>query len=723
MSQSPNLAPHDREGSINWASFSGIFRSFRIATHPYKLGLALLMVIAIFLAGTIMDGLWRGIGGRAAIEGGLKLQGPMGVGLHEVLVNAERAAVNRLSNRINADLLNLTPSETRTQADVNREVESVRESFQERYRDDLDGAIANIVERTSRSFDRRITEAEQELAAEESESGKLAIRDRINNLRSNKIRTIETIRMTRYEIDALVFERFMDTREGLAEGRIALREDTGPPTTRQFRRTLRSIHRGMVAGLTDEASEPMGLSQQPERADGNGAWQHSTAFSFLERYDSRPVAAIGAVKSNIRSNIAKTIADMRKEFEEENKEREDREAVERDRKAMEERIETLEAQRDDFIRQIDTVGRELFTGIFATWLEMGGVVVDRLMGIIPNPIMPSTIPPDTAITERIGLMITALRDFFVTGPQWMLRAHTVYTIIFLPLVLAIFAFLGGALARMMALHATCNERVAAMDAILFSKDRFLSFFLAPAIPILLVLGMGVLLMLLGLLANVPVLDILVAVGFVLALLAGFLMALLLIGLAGGGPMLYPAIATEGTDAFDAIARAFNYLFSRPWRWLGLVLLSVFYAGITIIFVTWLLTLTRDLALYFVASGVFRGLEVDGTAINRFDALRTDDWTDLPATAMVASAALRVWLFVLQALVIAFVINILMATQTWVYLLLRQAADGTELDEVFHEEPATTNSGPTPDASTPDKVEPTKETDAQQPDKPEENPAG
>ncbi|HMO26279.1 MAG TPA: hypothetical protein PKB10_08415, partial [Tepidisphaeraceae bacterium] len=38
--------------------FTNIFRSFRIAVHPSKLGLALVMLLALYLGGRLMDGLW-----------------------------------------------------------------------------------------------------------------------------------------------------------------------------------------------------------------------------------------------------------------------------------------------------------------------------------------------------------------------------------------------------------------------------------------------------------------------------------------------------------------------------------------------------------------------------------------------------------------------------------------------------------------------------------------
>ena len=105
-----------------------------------------------------------------------------------------------------------------------------------------------------------------------------------------------------------------------------------------------------------------------------------------------------------------------------------------------------------------------------------------------------------------------------------------------------------------------------------------------------------------LLATIPVLVLgwimqsnpgLVLGGFLwpLVLVAGFLMAVLLLGLLFGWPLMWAAISTEGTDSFDALSRTYAYVFQRPLRylfyvivagvigWLGWILVREFAAGI------------------------------------------------------------------------------------------------------------------------------------------------
>ena len=37
------------------------------------------------------------------------------------------------------------------------------------------------------------------------------------------------------------------------------------------------------------------------------------------------------------------------------------------------------------------------------------------------------------------------------------------------------------------------------------------------------------------------------------------------GTVGGFGLMYPTVAVEGSDSFDAISRSFSYVFARPWR--------------------------------------------------------------------------------------------------------------------------------------------------------------
>ena len=79
-------------------------------------------------------------------------------------------------------------------------------------------------------------------------------------------------------------------------------------------------------------------------------------------------------------------------------------------------------------------------------------------------------------------------------------------------------------------------------------------------------------------------PILVGLLFFLALAASLVMTLLVLGTVGGFDLMYPTIAVEGSDSFDAISRSFSYVYARPWRMLWYTAVAVIYGAATYLFV-------------------------------------------------------------------------------------------------------------------------------------------
>src|SRR5262249_30341303 len=94
-------------------------------------------------------------------------------------------------------------------------------------------------------------------------------------------------------------------------------------------------------------------------------------------------------------------------------------------------------------------------------------------------------------------------------------------------------------------------------------------------------------------------PIVLGVFFFLALLAGFVMTLVLLGLFGGFNLMYPTIAVEGSDSFDAISRSFSYVYARPWRLIFYFLVAIAYGSLTYLFVRYVIWLMLALTHYFI----------------------------------------------------------------------------------------------------------------------------
>jgi len=282
------------------------------------------------------------------------------------------------------------------------------------------------------------------------------------------------------------------------------------------------------------------------------------------------------------------------------------------------------------------------------------------------------------------------------GFGWLGCQHWVYAIIFLAVALGIWALFGGAMHRMSALHFARDEKISVTQALKFSASKFLSFYTAPLIPLAIIVVIGLFMMLGGLALSVPVLDVIMSILFPLALLGGLLIAFLVIGLAAGGALMYPTIAVESSDSFDAISRSYSYVFGRPWRAGFYGLVALVYGVICYLFVRLFAFLLLAAAHGFVGAGVWGGGEAISPAADKLDAMWPVPTFDnlLPPWQWEALSGLEVfcagiiWIMVMPiaALVLAFLLSYVSSASTAIYFLLRQKVDATDLDDVYVEEP-------------------------------------
>ena len=283
------------------------------------------------------------------------------------------------------------------------------------------------------------------------------------------------------------------------------------------------------------------------------------------------------------------------------------------------------------------------------------------------------------------------------GLVWLITQHWVFAAIYLLTALVTVGLFVGAIFRIASLHACRDEKISVFQALKFSASKLPSFVTAPLIPLALILALGGLLTLGGLVMNFPFVGpIIVGALFGLALLAGLAIAFLLTGLIGGGPMLYPAIAVEGSDSFDAISRSYHYLFARPFRTGLYGLISLIYGVITYLFVRLFVYVGLSATHMFVKWGVIGGGSSLAEGADRLDVLWTapefqalwgrGSWAAMSGGDKIAAALIAMWVLPFAALVAAYLISYFASASTCIYLLLRRKVDATDLDEVYVEEP-------------------------------------
>ena len=283
---------------------------------------------------------------------------------------------------------------------------------------------------------------------------------------------------------------------------------------------------------------------------------------------------------------------------------------------------------------------------------------------------------DTLFQKRL-LLANTLRDIriFVVNLDGRCIALVAAGAVIL---LFIWSYIGGAMARLAAVDFAREERLPVGDATTFSARKFGSFFWCPLVPLIFAAILIFCIILLGWIGRIPAVGpILLGVGYPLGAVAAFFVLLLLIGALLGFPFMWPTIAMEGTDAFDAISRAFSYLFSHPWKTLWCWFMASVYGIVVIGFAAWF----TGALLRLTDAAVARGMGENWIWIEQF--LR-DGIADRAAgfPLLIAMVLITVVHVLAWGLVFGFIASYKISVMTIIYAILRRTADGADMSEVF-----------------------------------------
>jgi hypothetical protein len=309
---------------------------------------------------------------------------------------------------------------------------------------------------------------------------------------------------------------------------------------------------------------------------------------------------------------------------------------------------------------------------------------------------------DSVFAQDIPGVVKNIADYF-KAVGWALRHHPVYCIIFFVIKLAVISIAGGAICRISALQSARGEKPGLTEALRFSIKRFTSFFTAPLVPVGIIIFIGLFIFLLGLIGNIPWAgELIMGIFVLLALIAGALIAVVLIGGFAGFNLMFPAVAYDGSDCFDAISRSFSYVYAKPWRMGFYTAIAAVYGAICYTFVRFFTFLLLGVTHRTLQLGVWveNSKEVDKlTAIwpkpefmNLLGSsgLATTNWTESLAAFLV-----HLFLLAVVGLLVSFIISFYFSANTIIYSLMRNKVDNTALDDIYKYndeaeiEPATT----------------------------------
>ncbi|MFB0554688.1 MAG: hypothetical protein ACETWQ_15405 [Phycisphaerae bacterium] len=304
---------------------------------------------------------------------------------------------------------------------------------------------------------------------------------------------------------------------------------------------------------------------------------------------------------------------------------------------------------------------------------------------------------DSVFAFDIPGVMKNIADYF-KAVEWALRHHFVYCIIFFVIKLAVISIAGGAICRIAALQSARGEKPGLTEALRFSTKRFTSFFTAPLVPVGIIIFIGLFIFLLGLIGNIPWAGELIMGIFVpLALIAGALIAVVLIGAIAGFNLMFPAVAYDGSDCFDAISRSFSYVYAKPWRMVFYTAIGAIYGAICYTFVRFFAFLLLWITHRSLQLGVWGNDKL--TAIwdkpHLRDLLVPPNWGALNWPQSIAAFLIYLCSLAVVGLLVSFIISFYFSANSIIYSLMRNKVDNTALEDIYKYndeteiEPATT----------------------------------
>ena len=240
----------------------------------------------------------------------------------------------------------------------------------------------------------------------------------------------------------------------------------------------------------------------------------------------------------------------------------------------------------------------------------------------------------------------------------------------------VWGLFGSAISRIAALYLTRGEVLGPIAALRTAFGKWYATSGGPLIALLFAAAFAMPLVMIGFLLRLNLTALLLGLVWIAALVWGLILAIGLLGLLLGWPLMWATVAVERTDAFDGVSRCFAYVYQRPFH-------LVFY----LLVATVLGLFGEAVVYYFAAAGVsltewtvswgagnLRAAELMGPPAA--DAAET-----LSGMGAYSADVISFWQATLMAVAASFPLGYLWCASVGIYLLLRRHIDSTELDEI------------------------------------------
>jgi len=252
--------------------------------------------------------------------------------------------------------------------------------------------------------------------------------------------------------------------------------------------------------------------------------------------------------------------------------------------------------------------------------------------------------------------------------------------------LVVWSLFGGAICRIAAVQFARDQQIGIRRALAFAASRFVGYVSAPLMPLVGVAVLWLLCVIGGWIGRIPggIGETLLGILWGLELLFGFFMVVVLVGAAFGWPLMFATISVEGTDGFEGLSRAYNYIYERPAYVLWQALLTMFYGSLAIFFVWLAAELLAELAVWGVSWGL--GSEATFALVAGAPTLTgaAENLALGPDVSLGAQIA-QGWMCALAVFVVGFVYSFFWSAATIAYFVLRHSVDANDFDEVAIDE--------------------------------------
>jgi len=259
--------------------------------------------------------------------------------------------------------------------------------------------------------------------------------------------------------------------------------------------------------------------------------------------------------------------------------------------------------------------------------------------------------------------------------------------------IVVWALLGGAISRIAALHLTRGETPGPLTALREASQKWAALIGAPLIPLIGATLLALPMALAGLMLRTDFMVLVIGLTWVFIIVWGFVLAIVLIGLLIGWPLMWATVGVERTDAFDGVSRCYAYVYQRPLHLMLYIVLAIALGWVGQVGVAYFSLAASSLGEWAVSWGSGRErLAALLAPVASHDMLGaggtvTDGWTGLVVSG---AAGIRFWKAALRLVVASYAVAYLWSAAVGIYLLLRRQVDATEMDEVVSEEGADEN---------------------------------